>query len=502
MGGESLRSRTRKGLAWAATEAGLKFVIQFGIMAALARLLSESERGVSDAALVVVGISLIFSQLGVGPAIVQRQELEARHEDAAFWVSLAFGVICAGLLWGLSPTIAALMKMPSLAGVLAVLSIVFPIAAMAVVPESLLQRNLRFDVLARAELISFVAGSGVVSISCAAAGQGVWSIVLGYLVQSILRSLLVIGFYGWRTPGRFCANAFKDLLAFSGGVTFARVANYLATNGDKLVVGRVLGESALGFYGRAYQIMVAPANLIGQVIEKVLFPALSKAQDDRQKLGRAYCQGMRFLGLVMIPMGIAISVVAHELIVVILGAKWGPAASPLAVFAGGLLFKTEMKLSNSVIRACGAAFQMAWCQVVYMVAVLVGAIVAPQLVQAELRLTAVSLGVLGAIGVCYFQSAAICRKLVGISWRKLLAEHMPGLVLGVAVLSAGLLSSHGLRSLTHSEVVVLVGSGCVMALVALVPLALLPDRVVGLEAARMRGRALSMLGLARGGANA
>ena len=147
----TLREKTQRGLLWAAAEAAARTLLQTLVLVVLAKLLTPADYGVVGAALIIVGISAIFSQLGVGPAIVQRPDLEPRHLDAAFTLSAIFGVLIAGILYGSAPFFAQFFKMPTLGPVLQALAVVFPITGFGVVSESLLQRDLRFDRIARGD---------------------------------------------------------------------------------------------------------------------------------------------------------------------------------------------------------------------------------------------------------------------------------------------------------------------------------------------------------------
>lgn len=490
----SLRAKTKRGLIWGSIEAGSRFLLQFVVIAVLARLLDPPERGQGENATIVVGITAIFSQLGVGPALVQkRDELRPEHLSSAFTFSVIFGLVAMGALWLLAPTIGGFFKDPLPADILCWMAIGFPISGLAVVSESLIQRNMRFDLIARAEIFSFLA-YGALATMLAAFGYGVWALVWAYLLQLSLRSLMFIIYAKWIPVPGWNPFAAKELVAYSGGITVARIANYLATNGDNLVVGAKLGDAAVGFYGTAYKIMVAPANLIGQVLEKVLFPAMSRVQDENAPLARVYRQGIRLLALGMLPASAAIFLLAPDLVDVLLGEKWKPVGPSLQILSAGLLFRTSMKLSNSLIRAKGAVTQMAVCQVLYMVAVIIAAVFG-----CRWGITGVSWGVLCAIFICFIYGAAICHKLVEIKWSEFIADHIPGVVLAAIVLGAGWPANTALKSANVESIIVLLGTGIIIALAILIPALLLPNRLLGPDATKLRDKAKKMMGKVTGG---
>jgi O-antigen/teichoic acid export membrane protein/peptidoglycan/LPS O-acetylase OafA/YrhL len=479
----TLREKTKRGLLWASAEAVARTLLQTVVLVVLSRLLTPDDYGVVGAALIIVGISSIFSQLGVGPAIVQRSDLEPRHLDAAFALSVVFGLLTAAIIYASAGAFALFFKMDALAPALRALAIIFPITSLGVVSESLLQRDLRFDLLARAEVVSYFIGYGGVAIALAWFGWGTWSLVAGQVAQMIVRTAMLFGFHEWR-PRLACERgAMRDLRRFSSGMTVARLANYVATNGDNVIVGRYLGASALGVYGRAYQLMSQPANLVGNVLEKVLFPAMAKVQDRDDRLAAVYRQGVRLLATVMLPGSAMIYLLAPELVQVLLGSKWAGVIFPLQIFSVALLFRTSMKMSNSLIRAKGAICQMVWCQIVYAAAT-VGFAYAGR----SWGIEGVCVGVLGSILLCFLIGASMSLRLVKLTWLEFLADHLPGLLLTAVVSAAGWLGSSALRSRQAPPLLVLAGTLAAMLAIALVGAVAFPKLFLGPEGPHLVAR--------------
>ena len=476
----TLREKTQRGLLWAAAEAAARTLLQTLVLVVLAKLLTPADYGVVGAALIIVGISAIFSQLGVGPAIVQRPDLEPRHLDAAFTLSAIFGVLTAGILYVSAPCFAQFFKMPTLGPVLQALAVVFPITGFGVVSESLLQRDLRFDRIARTEIVSYFIGFGLIATGLAWRGWGAWALVAGQIVQMLVRTVMIFLGHAWRPKFACEGAAVRDLRNFSGGVTLARLANYLATTGDNLIVGRYLGESALGVYGRAYQLMAQPANLVGNVLEKVLFPALARAQDQQERLAAVYRQGIGLLATAMLPGSAMIYLLAPEIVQVLLGAKWAGVVFPLQIFSVALLFRTSMKLSNSLVRAQGAVAQLAWCQAIYAVATIGFAYFGR-----AWGIEGVCVGVLGSILLCFFIGAGMTLRLVRITWGQFLRDHVPGLILAAVVGGLGWISVTALRGSAALPVLVLAGALAVMSTAALAGVLLFPGFFLGPDGSRL-----------------
>jgi O-antigen/teichoic acid export membrane protein len=416
------------GLFWTAWGKGARAILQLLVLGVMARLLSPADFGVVNTALVVVGFSQIFSQIGMGPALVQRPNLEPRHIQTAFVSSVLLGLILGALIWLAAPVGAAFFRMDRLEPVLKTLAWLFPIRGLASVAESLMQRDMRFRWLANREVVSYAVGYGLVGIGLALLGWGIWALVAAQMGYAIVNAvLLLIG----RPPTfrvRPERQAFSELLYFSGGFTAARTAMYLAHQGDNLVVGRELGSAALGVYGRAYQLMAMPAALFGDLLDTVLFPAMARVQGELQRLEKGYRRGLSLTALVMLPMSVVLYILAPELIHVVLGPRWTAVIVPFQIFAVGQLFRTSYKLSDSMARATGSVYRRAWRQLLYACLVMGGAWIGQ-----HWGVEGACLGVLIAVTINFLLMAQLSLSVSSMSWRSFLSAHGPALKLSAAV---------------------------------------------------------------------
>jgi O-antigen/teichoic acid export membrane protein len=417
-----LTQRVMTGLFWTASGRAARSVLHVLVLVILARLVSPADFGVVSAALVVIGFSGIFAQLGLGPALVQRPDLEPRHLKTAFAASVYSGLVIGGVVWVTAPLLAQFFRMASLEPVLRVLAWSFPLKSLGLVSESLMQRELRFRWLAAREVASNALGFGLVGAVLAWQGKGVWALVAAQLAYIGINTLvLLIGrrplFSLWLER-----RAFGELAFFGGGITVARVASYFALQGDNLVVGRWLGPIALGIYGRAYQLMSAPASAIGEVLDIVLFPAMAAVQGDVRRLGLAYRKGVSFIALIVLPASVLLFGLAPELVAVLLGPQWTEVVLPLQILAAGMLFRTSYKMSDSVCRATGVIYRRAWRVMLYAALVIFGSWVGQ-----HWSLAGVAVGVLTALLVNFILMAQLSLPLLQMSWGNLFQAHLPAL---------------------------------------------------------------------------
>ena len=424
-----LAHRTITGMVWTAWGKAARVVLQFLILAAMARLLSPTEFGVVSAALVVTGFSTIFSQIGLGPALVQRPELEPRHLDTAFGGSVMFGTLLGAIVWLGAPAAAQFLRIESVQPVLRVLAWIFPVQGIGIAAESLMRRELRFRWLANLEVATYGLGFGIVGIALALAGWGVWALVVGQMTQVVVRSAVLVVARPPNLRHPFEPRAFGELFYLGGGFTLARAADYVAGKGDNMLVGRYLGPEALGFYGRAYSLMSAPAYAYGAVLADVLFPAMAKVQDNPRRLAAAYRRGVAFIALLTLAPSAALILLAPEFIDVALGSHWGAAVIPFQILSIGMLFRTSYKMSDALARGTGAVYRRAWRQILYAALVLAGAWIGKQW-----GMAGVAWGVLGALTINFVLMAELSLGVAGLTWWDFWQIHVPAVRLTVASL--------------------------------------------------------------------
>jgi PST family polysaccharide transporter len=467
-------------MVWVAWGTGSVAVLRVVVLVLLTRLLSPSDFGVVGAALIVISFSLTFSLLGVGPALVQRPVLEERHISTAFFTSVGFGLATGVLVWLLAPPIARFFRMDELVPIVRALAVVFPVTGASTVSENLLQRDLRFRRLSNIDLLSYGVGYGIVGVGLALVGWGAWALVAAHLMQVVLRAAMMTHAAPPRLHARPSWVSFRELMDYGVGQSAARLAWIFANQADNLIVGRWLGPVALGLYSRAYQLMAVPSGLPGTVIDKVLFPAMARVQNDPRRLAGAYLQGTAFVALVTLPAGVVAAVLAPELVVAVFGRRWEAIVPPFQVLALGMMFRTSFRMSDSLSRATGKVYRRAWRQALYAGLVFLGAWVGRYQ-----GLTGVAVGVLGALFVNYLVMAQLSLSVVQISWLQFVRAQLPALrltmVIGVVtVATAAGLRHFGLPPLAGLLVGSVAAGGAGALTIWLAPMFALGDHGIGM----------------------
>lgn len=328
---DSLREQTIRGVGWNGVSQLVTQLFSFGISIVLARLLGPKAYGLIAMVTVFTGFANLFTGLGLGAAIIQRRELEARHLDTAFWVNVLCGAGMTLLLIGLAPGVAWFYHQPLLAALTAAIALKFVIDSFGIVHAAQLSRNLHFRSLAVIKVGASLIG-GLTGLAMALGGLGVWSLVAQTLANSLAGILLTWRVSSWRPAWRFERLACRELFGYSASVVGFNVVNYWARTLDQLLIGRFVGADAVGIYSRAYSLMLLPLSQVSQVIGNVMFPAMSAIQHDLPKVRRAYLQAIGMIAFITFPTMTGLFAVADHFVLALLGAQWAATIPILKLF--------------------------------------------------------------------------------------------------------------------------------------------------------------------------
>jgi PST family polysaccharide transporter len=253
-------------------------------------------------------------------------------------------------------------------------------------------------------------------------------------------------------------------------------------------VGRWLGAVRLGEYSRAYQLMSVPTGLLGDVLDKVLFPTMARVQDDPRRLAAAFLQGTGLLALVTLPVGVVSAIVAPELVAVAFGPRWAGLVAPFQVLALGMMFRVCYRMSDSLSRATGKVYRRAWRQGLFALLVFLGALAGQ-----TRGVVGVATGVLIAFFLNYVSMSQLSLAITEVSWRRFFQVQLPAVRLSLVVGAASLAAVMGLRQTSLPPVVGL-AAGVLAAVAAGVAVAwAAPILALGPEGVRARDMLLGLL---------
>lgn len=348
----SLRAAARVGTRWTALQFGASRLATFLVFLVLARLLTPEDFGIVALATVFVTLLQLLVEGGFSQALIQRANLEPGHVDTVFWTCVVTGVVLAGGLALAAGPIAALYGEPLLADIIPVLAVGLLVSALGSTQSAQLRRALRFGPLAARAIISNIV-AGTTGIVLAVAGAGVWALVAQYLVLNVMQTAL-LWIVAVSRPGlRVSRRHFADVFGFSRNSLGNSLLQFANNRSDDFFVGAFLGAGPLGFYTVGHRLLTTLNDVINQALLGVAFPVFARVQHDASRLRNAYCTVLKIGAVLALPGSLFFTVAATEVVEVVFGTRWLPAAPVMAVLAIAGALQTSISITDSCLNACG-----------------------------------------------------------------------------------------------------------------------------------------------------
>ena len=322
----------------------------------LVRFLFPEDFGVYAIAAGLIGFVGTFGSFGLDYAIIQKGA-DTTEEDYNVGMSLRL-LIAAGLfvvsftVSGPWATLFPRFDASTVTITTEVLALVYLVTPWYFVPSTHLTQELRYRAIAIPNLVGQVSNA-VVSIGLAVAGFGVWALIYGLIVSQVITAAGYIVLRGGRFRFRFRASVARPLVGYARHLIMASLLTFLITNVDNFAVGRILGPDPLGYYAVAYGFGYLPVSLLSTPTGSALFPSLTRIQKDEGALRDAYLESFSYAVVLIIPAAIGISILAPEIVRILLGPAWLPAVLPLLVLGFYGLGRGLVDFSSSLFSAVG-----------------------------------------------------------------------------------------------------------------------------------------------------
>lgn len=332
-------SAARAGTAVMLSQA-CRLALLFGLQVVLARLLTPEDFGLFAVVSSIITFFSLFNDLGLPMATVQRREISHEQVSLLFWLNVSWGVALAIIAAASARPFARLYGEPRLAPIIVALSAGFVFVGLGSQHRALLRRQMRFTSLALVDLLSLLLGAGL-AVALARLGFRYWALVHMRLATAGFAALGLLLACGWR-PGRpRLAAQVRPLLAFGTHLTGFDVMAFVIRNADNLLIGWYRGPRALGFYYKAYQMLLLPAQQFTMPLGGVLIPALSRLQAAPRRYGAYYHRGILLSAAAGMPLVAFLFVCADWAVPLLLGGQWAESvplfrALALAAFVGPL----------------------------------------------------------------------------------------------------------------------------------------------------------------------
>ena len=420
---DNLKSRVVRSGAWVF---GMRFVHQafyLGRLIILARLLAPKDFGLMGIALLTMMTLETFSQTGFQEALIQKKKNTEEYLDSAWTVLVIRGIILFSIIVLIAPLVARFFETPQAKGVVQAIGLAILIQAFTNVGVVYFQKELEFN----KQFIYITAGTVTdfaVAVTAAILMRSVWALLFGLVAGKLAQLIVSYIIHPYKPKISMDFHKSGELFGFGKWILGSTILVFLITQGDDLLVGKILGVTMLGFYQMAYKISNTPATEITKLLSQVTLPAFSKLQDDFIKLKDAYLRVLKFTSFLTFPLTGLIFALSPEFTRIFLGDKWMPMVPAMQVLVLAGLIRAIISTTGPLFYSVGKPRIDTKCQVIRFV--VLAWCIYPLIVKSGL--TGASLAVVFSVLISGVFFAFYAVKVLSLSSRAFLKELVIPLV--------------------------------------------------------------------------
>ena len=360
---KNLKHVVAKGFLWGGMSNALcqLFSLFFGVY--LARILGPDDYG-------PIGMLAIFSALagslqdsGFVAAIANRKRVTHDDYNAVFWFNILISLFMYGVLYFCAPLIASFFKQPVLVGLSRYNFLGFVVAGFGIAPSAYLFRELKVKQKSIALILSIVV-SGIVGIIMALNGYSYWGIATQSIVYVLVRTIVCWYFTPWRPSIRVNFAPLKYLFAFSYRLLITNIFQRFNWNIFSFILGKFYSRVDVGNYTKAAEWFNMGGEIVNGMVNAVAQPVLAQVVDDCERQLRVFRKMLRFTAFVSFPAMFGLSLVAPELISIVITDKWIESAGMLRILAVWGAFMPIQSLLTNLLISCGRSRTFMWATIV------------------------------------------------------------------------------------------------------------------------------------------
>lgn len=404
-------SQVVRSIAWSAIERFSVQGINFLLGVIIARIVSPDSYGL----IVMVQIFMSFSQLfidgGFANALIQKKDRDETDFCTVFIFNMGVAISLYLLLFFLAPVIANFYEEPQLTSVTRIISINLVLSSLAIVQKTRLTINLDFKTQTRASLIAVII-SGIIGIICAYNGFEVWALVIQSVVNQLIISFALMCFSRWKPKLIFSVRSFRRLFSFGSKLMISNILTGIYVNITNLVIGKKYSSADLAFYNRGYTLSQFPSANLSDVMNRVIYPILTKVQDDLDSLRKEYLKYLHLTCYIIFPLMGLLIVLAQPLIEVVLTKKWLDAVPYLQIFCLNFMLYPLQQQAGNPVAAIGHSGILLKAQIIKRI-VSFGILI----VTLTISIPAVCWGILASSVFEGMVNVFVCRKEIGVGVR-------------------------------------------------------------------------------------
>ena len=321
---QQLRERVASGVAWSIGEKIGSAMMQIVVSIIVVNALTPMDMGIMAILTVFTALAQVVVDSGFSQTLIRK----ASPTEGDFRSVFLFNVITAVALYAIftacSPLMARYYGWSALAEVAPVLFLIIPLNAVCVIQNTIMVREFRF---AQLSTIIFLAAliSGVVAVTMALCGCGIWSLVGQRVSQMAVKAALLWISSSWRPKSGTNDSTFRHMVPYSLRLMATDLITSLYNNISQLFIGKIYSADALGFFNQAQKLKDMPVTSTMQSIQSVTFPALAKINDNEAKFVDSYRRVVMLTAYIIFPIMVGLISTADDIYLLLLKPQWHPA---------------------------------------------------------------------------------------------------------------------------------------------------------------------------------
>ncbi|MFV1990355.1 MAG: lipopolysaccharide biosynthesis protein, partial [Acidimicrobiales bacterium] len=407
------------GARWVAVSEVARQILRVVVALFVARWLGPDEYGLAAIAILINLFLETARDLGTGEAIIQAKDIGDKEFSTLFWLNAAVGAGFFALAYLAAPFLAELFNQPTADDLIRVTSSAILFAGFGIVPRAILRRRLQFRAVAGINLFS-ASVNGLVAILLASQGAGAWSIAYATVVSAVMTTAAYLVICRWRPFFSYEWHHVGQVAKFSLNLSAFRLVQFFTAHGDKVIVAAAYSPADLGNYNLANRVIRNPMAVTQVSFSTVVFPALSRFQEDNPRVGAAYLRGVGVVVAVIFPIVALVVALAHPLVSFVLGDEWLVAVPIVGILALVGAVQSMTLTAGTLFRAKGRTdllFRFGLvASPVSLLAYWLGA---------KVSVVGVAWGYLASVVLLFYPLFRLCLGLVDMRVRRLLKRVVP-----------------------------------------------------------------------------
>ncbi len=355
----SLREKSIKGGLSTVGAQVVSFVLNIGSTILLARLLLPSDYGLVAMVTSFTGFVLMFKDLGLTQAVIQREKITQPEVSMVFWVNVYVSIILAILVAAMGRVLVWFYNEPKLLSITLAYAFVAIFGGISAQHSALLNRQMKFAILSRITIVASLI-SLLVGLLLAWYGFGFWAVVSISVVSVFVQTILLWLYCSWRPVYLSIDASIRSYITFGAGVTGFNIVNYFSRNLDNILIGKFIGAAPLGLYSKAYQLLMLPISQLRDPLNAVGTPALSALIKEPEKYKNYYKEYVFLLSFFSMPIVVFLFVCSRPIIVLVLGPNWIEASSIFQLLAITALIQPIASTRGMVMLTSGLSNRYFW----------------------------------------------------------------------------------------------------------------------------------------------